>query len=249
MEADRLYHDPALAQFYDIENEWGEDSEFCRRLATGRSSILDLGCGTGLLAAALAQESGRLVVAVDPAGPMLELARQRPGGEHVQWVQGDARSVRLNQWFDLVVLTGHAFQVFLTAEDQAAVLRTIAKHLSPAGRFVFDTRNPLVEEWREWTPEKSERLIEHPMLGQVLAWNDVAHDSATGVVTYGTYYKTLAESRLYSARSRIAFPTREQLASMIEDAGLVVETWLGDWSGSIPCAPTAPEIIPIGTLQ
>src|ERR1700738_3910339 len=51
MELDSLYNDPDLAQFYDIENAWSEDLTYCRNLASGRPTILDLGCGTGLLAA------------------------------------------------------------------------------------------------------------------------------------------------------------------------------------------------------
>ena len=54
MDEDRLYHDPALADFYDLENGWDRspDFVFCKALAEGAGSILDLGCGTGALAVA-----------------------------------------------------------------------------------------------------------------------------------------------------------------------------------------------------
>jgi 2-polyprenyl-3-methyl-5-hydroxy-6-metoxy-1,4-benzoquinol methylase len=61
---DQLYHDPDLVQFYDLENERGSDFAFCLDLARDARSVLDLGCGTGQLAAALAQ--GRRVTGVDP---------------------------------------------------------------------------------------------------------------------------------------------------------------------------------------
>jgi hypothetical protein len=147
-----------------------------------------------------------------------------------------------------VLLTGHAFQVFLTPQDQLAVLRTIASHLAPEGRFIFDTRNPAAEAWKRWTPTLSKRLIEHSLLGQVLAWNDVSQASASGVVTYGTHYKCGTHSRVYSARSKIAFPSRDSLSLLMHDANLVVETWLGNWQGD-PWGPTAPEIIPLGRLR
>jgi len=196
MNADRLYNDPDLARFYDIENGWGEHLDYCKALAADRSSLLDLGCGTGLFAAAMAEAGQGLVVGVDPAAAMLDIARKRPGGERVRWVRADARTVRLGQQFDLVVLTGHAFQVFLTAQDQSAVLRTIACHLAPGGRFVFDTRNPAVERWKEWNPRASRRVIEHPVLGQILAWNDVSQEAATGIVTYETHYRIMADGRV-----------------------------------------------------
>lgn len=244
MEEDRLYNDPDLAQFYDIENGWAEDLDYCRALAAGRSSVLDLGCGTGVFASSVAEQEGCTVVGVDPAAAMLDIAAGRPGGERVRWVQGDARTIRLDRRFDLVVLTGHAFQVFLTDHDRAAVLRTIAHHLAPGGRFIFDSRNPAFGQWRAWTPANSKRHVEHPTLGRVLAWNDASFDPVTAVVTYGTFYKQ-ADDRLHSSQSKIAFASQERIASLIGEAGLAVERWLGDWSGT-PYAPGSPEIIPIG---
>ncbi len=80
---DRLYQDAELAQFYDLENDWAADQDYCRELACEARSVLDLGCGTGRLAAELA--GGREVVGVDPAEPMLDIAARarvapRPNG-------------------------------------------------------------------------------------------------------------------------------------------------------------------------
>ncbi|WP_376098899.1 class I SAM-dependent methyltransferase [Roseomonas sp. CCTCC AB2023176] len=243
-EEDRLYADPDLASFYDLDNQWRPSLDVCRRLARGRARVLDLGCGTGLFAATLAGGEGLTVCGVDPAGPMLDIARRRPGGDRVAWVQGDARTVRLERPFDLVVLTGHAFQVFLTREDRSAVLRTIAAHLAPDGVFAFDTRNPDLEAWRRWTPDDL-RVLHHPVFGAVRAWNDVSQDPATGVVTYESFYKVVADGRTLRSASRIAFPARAEVADAIEAAGLVAESWMGDWHGA-PLSPEAPEIIPIG---
>lgn len=244
MDEDRLYSDPLLVAFYDVESTDRVDFDFCRRFARGYRSMLDLGCGTGELAASLSD--GREVFGVDPAGAMLDVARLRRGGGAVTWVEGDARTVRLGRRFDLVVLTGHAFQVFLTAADRRAVIETIAAHLAPGGRFVFDTRNPAAEEWREWTPERSRRPVDHPLHGRVEAWNDVEHDPATGIVTYRTLYR-LAGGEVLSAESRIAFPEKEEVLQALAAAGLAVERWMGDWNGG-DWKPEAPEIIPVGTL-
>jgi SAM-dependent methyltransferase len=241
---DRLYIDPELVQFYDIENEAGADFAYCVAFADGASSVLDLGCGTGQLAAALVP--GRDVVGVDPAAAMLDVARRRAGGASVEWIEADARDVRLGRVFDIVLLTGHAFQVFLTPGDREAVLATIAAHLAPEGRFIFDSRNPLEREWLEWTPELSRRTIVHPHLGPVAAWNDAGRDQATGIVTYDTFYETRSGKRFH-ARSKIAFPQKNALAGMIAHAGLAVDRWLGDWTGA-EWSEAAREIIPIGRM-
>jgi SAM-dependent methyltransferase len=246
MDGNELYHLPDLVRFYDpLYGGARADFDFCMRLAKNASSVLDLGCGTGQLTVAMADGGRRAVFGLDPAGPMLDVARARPGGERVTWVCEDARSVRLGRRFELIVMTGHAFQVFLTREDRLAALQTFAAHLSPGGRFVFDTRNPACREWEEWTPERSRESLHHTRLGAVTVWNDVECDAETGIVTYDTHYEVAAEGRTYSARSRIAFPSKAEVAELIGEAGLRVEGWLGDWDGS-PWHENAREIIALG---
>ena len=241
---DRLFEDPELVQFYDAENGWGADTRYCLALAQGAASVLDLGCGTGLLAAALG--GPRQVWGVDPAGAMLEVARSRAGGGAVTWVEADARSVRLGRRFDLIVMTGHAFQCLLTDDDQRALCKTIAAHLAPGGTFIFDSRNPDRQEWREWGPGTSLRSFALPPHGRIEAWNDVSYDPATEIVTYDTCYRSNA-GQLWKATSSIRFATRSNIAARIAEAGLTVSEWLGDWQGSA-WTPTSAEIIPVGHL-
>ena len=77
---DRHYVDERLVALYDIENARGDDTDFYLGLAAALDArtILDLGCGTGLLTRELAVE-GRRVIGVDPAPAMLAVAR-RGGG-------------------------------------------------------------------------------------------------------------------------------------------------------------------------
>lgn len=245
MTGDLLYNDPALVDFYDLVNTGDAELKRCRALAGEARSVLDLGCGTGQLAAAFAD--GRVVVGVDPAGAMLDIARRRPGGKRVEWIEADARTLRLERTFDFIILTGHAFQVFLTREDRLAVLRTIAAHLARGGHFLFDSRNPTAEAWRSWTPERSEEMIDHPRVGMVKGWYD-AHMGASGIVTYRTWYEVVATGQTLTAESKIAFPSKEEIAADIEVAGLAVESWFGDWAG-VAWTPASREIIPFGRLR
>lgn len=245
-EDDPLYRDPSLVEFYDIENGAWDDFGFCATLAKDAASILDLGCGTGQLAVMLAD--GRRVVGVDPAGAMLDVARNRAGGDKVRWVEAGAQDLRLDETFDLVLLTGHAFQVFLTDEDALKVLKTIAAHLGPGGRFIFDTRNPDYRAWETWTPETSGRTIAHPVHGAVRAWNDVQYDAATAIATYRTFYEIASVRKTLSAAAKIRFIDRDRLAVLMREAGLHADRWLGDWRGT-PWQPGAKEIIPVGSRE
>lgn len=239
---ERLFHDPELVQFYDAENGWGDDTRYCHRLAQKARSVLDLGCGTGLLATAMGE--GRDVWGVDPAAAMLDVARGRNGGSSVTWVEADARTIRLDRRFDLVLMTGHAFQCFLADDDMRAVCATIAAHLAPGGTFIFDSRNPTREEWREWGPDASRRHFDLPPHGRIEAWNDVRHDPRTGIVTYDTFYRNDA-GRLWTATAQIRFAPQKLIAACLDHAGLTVDRWMGDWQGGV-WKGTSDEIIPVG---
>lgn len=240
---DALYEDPALAAFYDIENPSAASDAVCRDLARGAGRVLDLGCGTGRLAASIASAGGQ-VVGVDPAAAMLAIARARPGGDRVDWVAGDARRLRLPTRFELIVMTGHAFQVFLSAEDRAAVFATIAAHLAPGGRAVFDSRNPAAGEWRDWTRAATEEVIDHPDHGPCRRWNDHEFEPETAICTYSTHYAPLNSAQRFEARSRIAFPAPDEILGQLRGAGLRPLSLWGDWQRA-PFTPESPEIIPL----
>lgn len=66
-QADEIFEDPFFASLYDYFNAWDDCDEFYLGLAREIGGpVLDLGCGTGMLACRIAQE-GLEVVGADPA--------------------------------------------------------------------------------------------------------------------------------------------------------------------------------------
>jgi trans-aconitate methyltransferase len=93
--------------------------------------VLDLGCGTGDLAAAIA-ELGAKVVGLDASSEMLAAARAKfPAHE---FVHGDAASFRFDEPFDAVFSNAALHWV----PDAEGVARSIASALRPGGRFVAE---------------------------------------------------------------------------------------------------------------
>ncbi len=240
---DRLYDDPELARFYDWDCPWTADHDWFSTLVRG--SVLDLGCGTGMFAAAMAMR-GHQVTGADPAQPMLDIARRRDGGAAVTWLEADARGLDLGMRFDTVLMIGHAFQALLVRADREAVLRTIAAHLAPGGRFFFDSRNPEAREWESWGKAATREVRAHPEFGQVERWNTADWEAGAGVVTYETHY-VLPDGQRFQVRSQIAFPGFEELSALISAAGLRVDGWYGDAAGG-PMQPGCPDFIPVGGL-
>ncbi|MDQ7069777.1 MAG: methyltransferase domain-containing protein [Rhodobacterales bacterium] len=238
-----LYEDANLAQFYDLENAWGADFDTCIDMAAEAENLLDLGCGTGALVAHLAPSMP--ATGVDPAAAMIDIAKQRNGGQHATWVVGDARSLDLEQQFDLIVLTGNTFQVFLTEADQRAALATIARHLSPRGKFIFDTRNPDCAAWEKWAPEQSHRTVTHDKYGEIEVFNDAEYEAQSAIVTYETTYKIHTSGQSFTAKAQMKFTPLAELKSLISDAGLHVETWFGTWDGAA-LSNSSQGFIPLG---
>jgi SAM-dependent methyltransferase len=241
------YNQPELADLYDDENGWDASAEFYLDLARrlGAKTLLDLGCGTGTVTRGIAARAGCRAVGVDPAAPMLAVARRNTTTETVEWIEADGRTVRLDRTFDLIIMTGHAFQGLVTTEDQAALLATIAAHLAPDGRFAFDTRNPAAQEWLEWTPDLSRRVIDNAACGAVEIWDEARMDAATGILDVVEHYRVLASGQRLRSDFRLRFSSQAALADAFAAAGLAAESWFGDWDRT-PFDGAAREIIVVG---
>ncbi|MDO9415283.1 class I SAM-dependent methyltransferase [Pararhizobium sp.] len=229
-----------LARLYDMLNPPDEGTRFYLALAgTNPLSILDMGCGTGSLAVDLAQ-LGHRVTGADPAGAMLEVARHRPGGDRVTWVHSDATGMPVGPLFDLAIMTGHVFQVFLSDADVRAALAGVHAHLCPGGRIAFETRNPSAGTWEHWVPEKTLKRIFVEGTGQV----DFHHQLGAvdgELVSFETYFR-FEDGEVLVAPSRLRFMARDQLEAILIETGFSRIDVFGDWDRS-PVGPESPEII------
>jgi SAM-dependent methyltransferase len=224
------YNQPELAVLYDEENGWDASADFYLGVARriGAKTLLDLGCGTGTVTRGIVAAIGGSGVGVDPAEPMLDVARRNTRGEAIEWIVGDAREVRLDRKFDLIIMTGHAFQALLTEADQIALFRTVAAHLAPEGRFGFDSRNPAAREWLEWGPAESRRVVDTAAYGAVEIWND-ARMNPDRILDVEEHYRILADGRTLRSDFRLRFSAPEELWDGMMAAGLAVEHCYGDW--------------------
>lgn len=243
MEPDLHYTDPRLAALYDLENAGREDTAFYHRLATelGARSVIDLGCGTGVLACTLAA-AGLRVMGVDPAAAMLDIARSRPGCGQVTWVLGDAASLP-SAAADLVIMAGHVAQVFLDDPSWERTLAHAFRALLPGGHLAFETLNPEPEPWRHWTRERTTSSYALPGGGTVTTWIEPTSVAEGRVTLEG--HNVLEGGEHIAAPSTLRFRSRRQVETSLTTAGFeVVEVW-GDWDRGAASSGSA-ELIFLG---
>ncbi len=93
--------------------------------------ILDLGCGTGALTAAIG-DAGAEVEGVDQDAAMIALARREHPG--IAFRQADGQRLRVDEPLDAVFSNAALHWM----PDQDAVIASVARALRPGGRFVVE---------------------------------------------------------------------------------------------------------------
>ena len=220
------YADPAG---YDRQDSSDTGVAFYAALAreTG-GPVLVLACGTGRVAIPIAKQ-GFDVTGLDIVPGMLEMARSKAAGLPIRWVEGDARAFDLGERFQLIFLTGNAFQAFLTNADQEALLGRVRAHLHDEGLFAFETRNPRwrTREGRDEDPDGLFVDLETRLEEETRPPYTDAHG------------REVRESRTRAAL-RYTFP--QELAALLHHNGFSTVRRYGDWSGE-PLTTESPSIV------
>jgi SAM-dependent methyltransferase len=140
-------YDGFIADFYDtspIVAGRTHDIAFYRGAAREFGDpVLELGCGTGRVTMAIAQD-GKRVTGLDVSEKMLQRGADRrarlsaEARERVHLVQGDMRSFDLGEKFRLIIVPFRPFQHLLETNDHLDCLACVRKHLAPNGRLIVD---------------------------------------------------------------------------------------------------------------
>jgi len=105
--------------------------------------ILDLGCGTGIVARVLRERLGGAarLAGIDLSGAMIE--RARTIAPDIEWHQGDAAALPFADGSFDVVLSQQMLQF---CRDRQAAAREVRRVLAPGGRLVASTWRPRAQQ-------------------------------------------------------------------------------------------------------
>ncbi len=138
------------------------DIDFYRAQCADAQAVLELGCGDGRVALAIAADGPR-VIGIERHPGMLAAAREARSAlppavaERVELIEGDMADFDLGRPFDRVILP-YTTLYCLDPERRQRCLSRVAAHLAPAGRLAFDVwvgddlraRGAFADEAPEW---------------------------------------------------------------------------------------------------
>jgi ubiquinone/menaquinone biosynthesis C-methylase UbiE len=116
--------------------------------------VLELACGTGRIALALA-EAGLKVTGVDNSEGMLSVARRKVASralsvrQRLSLTHQDMTELILTRLFGFAFVPARSFQHLLTIDRQRRALEAMHRHLEDTGRLVLQLFDPRSADRRE----------------------------------------------------------------------------------------------------
>ena len=212
--------------------------------------VLDLGCGTGRIGIALA-EQGVDVVGLDLSAPMLRIAERKRAalpaevGRRLTFVEGDLTDFDLDRNFPLIVTPARSFQFMLTPTAQRSALAAMRRHLRPDGALVLDLFDPRLE-WcvpgpeMDPAPPSDRGTIRNPVTGLDVRIEVIkrAPDPMRQRIEELYRFTELDGSgravRTSTERLVLRWTLRSEIRHLAELEGFVVDAEYGDFRGGSP---------------
>ncbi len=192
---------------------------------TAVRSVLDLCCGTGLLAAELVARGYRLV-GVDSSPAMLARARQRLGPDPLL-VQQTLPDLSIDGVFDAAICTFDGFN-YLSPAELSATCAAVARRLRPGGWLVFDLHTDAMMDFT-----RSHPVVRGEADGHRFALSSVVDDGAR---TCDTRIEVTREcdGDTFTERHRQYFLGDPQVRSALLDAGFGVAAVTDEYTDHPP---------------
>ncbi len=210
--------------------------------------VLEVGCGTGRVATALAQE-GFDVVGLDVSEPMLKFAEQKrirlsaDAARRLTFVRADMSDFTLGKTFPLIITPFRSFQFMLTPAAQRAALASMRRHLRSDGALILDLFDPRLD-WCVPQPEAErpdrQATVRNPVTGRDvrMAVIERTPDPMRQIIDEVWRYTELdgagKEIRATTERLILRWTLRSEVRHLAELAGFEVDAEYGDFRGGPP---------------
>ena len=249
---------------YDLEHVGDtEDIEFFISLLVRQRPrrVLELACGNGRVTLPLARagaEHGFDVVGLELVPEMLEAAQSRVKGaesavrDRLTLVQGDMRTWRAGEPFDVIATPCSSVCHLLTLEDQLAAWHSAFENLVPGGRFIVDVTMADLGGYAESFRSPARELVEidldtfdEPSKTRLIRYKTtryLANEQRARIrFLYDKYVGDAPPERTISDfESHVYYP--REMHMLFLNSGFEVEAVYGDYRGR-PLGPGSPQMI------
>ena len=213
-------------------------AELARR---GGGLLLEIGCGTGRVALALA-EAGLAVVGLDLSPDMLAAAAAKratlpPGAAaRLTLTQADMRDFALAERFATIIVPFRSFHLLLSEDEQRRCLAACARHLEPGGRLalhLFDAPADVAAGARATILGRESGVSRVTGLRIEAHSGDCTIDEARQIRREIWHYRELdrhgAPVRAQRLELRVRWIRRSEMRALLEQAGFAIEAEYGDF--------------------
>ncbi|MGD2142810.1 MAG: methyltransferase domain-containing protein [Candidatus Bathyarchaeota archaeon] len=220
-------------KFYDLFGEKKDVNFYVELAHLHGDRALELGVGTARLAIQLAR-AGIETWGIDNSKNMLRAAETNLSKEppevrsRVRLEKADVKNFDLGQTFGLVYFPSTSFDHILGRKEQIGALRSIRKHVSSEGVYVFEIFN--VQEFEE----DSGWFVQRKILDEERIVVRLGHHRTNPVnrlMTVNLWYEVYKEGRMterYFEAGEIYIHTPEGIRRLLDEAGYKIEAVYGD---------------------
>ncbi len=220
-------------------------------------AVLELGCGTGRVALALARE-GFNVTGLDLSESMLGVFGEKLGREpsdvaaRVELVRGNMAQFDLGKRFGMIIAPFRAFQALTDDADIRSSLVCIRDHLTDDGVYIANVFNPFPVMDQSWCyPESVQWERRDQVTGNYVVkktWGDRIDTSKQIIYPHYAFEITYPDghTQRIAEDMQLKYYYADQLAVEVERAGMVI-TERYAWYDKTPLDELHREIIYICT--
>lgn len=216
-----------LAQIYEDFNQFSEDENFWVSIIAKLSitDITDFWCWTWLLTHKL-MELWYTVRWIEPAAPMLSIAKNKKESQKIEYIEWDYRKLE-GFSTELLLMTSHVAQ-FIWDTEWEGFLRNAYGVIREWWYILFDSKNPLPKPWENYTREKYNRT-------KITKFGDVNMQIETTNTSWNKsehtiYYTFLDSGESYISKNTLVYRQKEEIEESLMQAGFKVIKIYGWWN-------------------
>lgn len=194
--------------------------------------VLDIGCGTGLLSAMLA-EKGAYVTAIDLSADMLEVAAKRAQSLSlvIDFKEQPMQRLEVDEIYDVAVISIDSLNYVIKRSDVQETFRRVYKALTAGGVLLFDVHSLV---------KMDEIFLEGPFVFDdrriTYIWQTAPGEEAHSIYSELAFFvrqENGSYKRFDEVHMQRSFAVTEYI-DMLEEVGFKIERIFADWEDEAP---------------